>query len=106
MDHRMNVFELTRKLTLGEEDFPLSAVQAKVTLMLESKVDLPPAAARRMALRELRRLLAETEEEELLSVANTAADLYSSSVETVENDNGTVTVHANGSRTGWVQPAG
>lgn len=97
----MNVFEFTRKESLGDSEFPLSSVHAKLTLMLESKVDLPPAAAKKLALQQLRRLLEEADPEDLLSVANSEADLYSSSEDTSHDQVGHV-VHRNG----WIQPAG
>ncbi len=92
----MPVLEWNRRQEYEAADHPLQGLQARLVLQLDLVGDVPPAAARRIALREIRRLLSEADEDEFLTAAANDADLHSS----------TVAPGADGkARSGWVQPA-
>jgi hypothetical protein len=64
----MFLYELTRKETKGEADFPLSGVQARLAVSLDFGAnDVPPKARRRMAAQVLRDIAANLDEEELVA---------------------------------------
>lgn len=64
----MFLYELNRKETKGEADFPVVGVQAKVAVSLDfGGVDVPPRARRKLAAQALRDLIASLDEEELVA---------------------------------------
>ncbi len=66
----MRVFELNRKQVLGENAWPLKGLHARVDVELDfGDVEVPPKAARRMALLALRELIENAEEEELQTLS-------------------------------------
>jgi len=64
----MFLYELNRKETKGEADFPVAGVQAKIAVSLDfGLVDVPPRARRRLAAQALRDMIASLDEEELVA---------------------------------------
>jgi hypothetical protein len=64
----MFLYELNRKETKGEADFPLVGVQARLAVSLDfGTVDVPPKARRRLAAQVLRDMIANLDEEELVA---------------------------------------
>ncbi|MES2154098.1 MAG: hypothetical protein V4510_03095 [bacterium] len=95
----MFLYELNRKETKGEADFPVVGVQAKVAVSLDFGVlDVPPKARRRLAAQALRDIIASLDEEEL--VAATPGQFMTPEP--------TVTLQQEAPRRHdtWVQPAG
>lgn len=91
----MIVLELNRKQSFGERDFPLKGITAKVTLAVElAELNVPLPALRRMALQQIQRILAETDEDEFLALSAADVTLHSQP-EPAHNGNG----H------GWTKPA-
>jgi hypothetical protein len=83
--------ELNKDQRFSEADFPLVAGQARITLSFDFAVDVPPAAARRKALRWLRELVADAVDE----------DLQPGSPRPLSADEPRGAQHGN-----WIQPAG
>lgn len=89
----MFVLELNRKQSLGERDFPLKAITAKLTVAVEgADVTLPLPAARRLALQHLRNILQETDEDEFLALSSADVTMHTQP-EVVQSHNG------------WTKPA-
>jgi hypothetical protein len=88
----MMLLELNRKQSFNESDFPLLMGQLKVAIHFDFATEVPQPAARRMALRWLREVAAEAEDEDFLSL-NPSAD--------VEREATPASQHGT-----WVQPAG
>lgn len=64
----MFLYELNRKETKGEADFPVLGVQAKLAVSLDfGTLDVPPRARRKMAAQALRDMIASLDEEELVA---------------------------------------
>jgi hypothetical protein len=94
----MFLYELTRKETKGEADFPLVGAQVKVAVSLDFAAhEVPPKARRRIAAQILRDLASSLDEEELV-----AANAPGHILQTEPTDLPDVSNRANG----WVQPAG
>ncbi len=95
----MFLYELNRKETKGEADFPVVGVQAKVAVSLDfGMVDVPPKARRRLAAQALRDMIASLDEEEL--VAATPGFLTPEPTAALQQDQ-TPRRHDT-----WVQPSG
>ncbi|MEA3189803.1 MAG: hypothetical protein QOD77_385 [Thermoplasmata archaeon] len=70
----MFLFELNRKETRGEGDFPVVGYQAKVAISVDfGGVDVPPKARRRLAAAMLREMMEGLDEEELVAASPAAA---------------------------------
>ncbi|MHB8633837.1 MAG: hypothetical protein ACYDBQ_07735 [Thermoplasmatota archaeon] len=94
---QMMVLELNRKQTYGERDFPLKSLTAKVTLGVEmADLHVPLPAARRMALQQIQKILAETDEDEFLALSAADITLHTPSEHPSTNGNG---------HSGWTKPA-
>ncbi len=92
----MPVFELVRKETLSEEEFPATSCNVKLAVVVEfGPQNVPNAAARKIALRLLKELVQDTNPEDLVALSN--HDLNEQAA-APENGNG-----RNGD--GWVKPA-
>jgi len=66
----MFLYELNRKETKGEGDFPVAGVQARVAISLDfGTVDVPPKARRRLAAQALREMIESLDEEELVAAS-------------------------------------
>lgn len=64
----MFLYELTRKETKGEADFPVVGVQARIAISMDfGTVEVPPKARRRLAAQLLRDMMANLDEEELVA---------------------------------------
>ena len=64
----MFLYELIRKETKGEADFPLAGMQARLAISLDfGAADVPPKARRRIAAQVLRDLVNNLDEEELVA---------------------------------------
>lgn len=95
----MFLYELNRKETKGEADYPLVSAQIKVAVSLDFGAhEVPPKARRRMAAQVLREMASGLDEEELV-----AANAPGHILQTEPTELPDVSArHANG----WVQPAG
>lgn len=66
----MRVFELNRKQVLGEGEWPLRGLHARLDIELDfGDADVPSKAARRIALQALQRLINDADEEELTALS-------------------------------------
>ncbi|MCA1818699.1 MAG: hypothetical protein ABR562_04590 [Thermoplasmatota archaeon] len=64
----MFLYELIRKETKGEADFPVVGIQARLAVSVDfGALDVPPKARRRLAAQALRDILANMDEEELVA---------------------------------------
>jgi hypothetical protein len=96
---KMYLFELDRKETLGEADFPLKGYNVKLTVSLDvGQVEVPPKARRHLAAGVLR-ALAESLDEEDLVAANAPGF-------TVQTEKPTASELALRRPDGWAQPDG
>jgi hypothetical protein len=87
----MLILELSRKQDFTEADFPIVSGQAKFSITFEFAVQVPKEAARRMAVRWLRELAAEAEDEDFMALNPGVPELR----EEQRTQHGT-----------WMQPAG
>jgi hypothetical protein len=95
----MFLFELARKETLGEANFPLLGYQVKMTISLDTgEVEVPPKARRHLAAWVLQELAESIDEEEL--VAANAPGF------TVQTDTPSASELALRRTDGWMQPDG
>jgi hypothetical protein len=95
----MFLYELNRKETKGEADFPVLGVQAKLAVSLDfGAVDVPPKARRRLAAQALRELVSNLDEEEL--VAATPGQFLN------PEPTSSVVLEPARRHDSWVQPAG
>lgn len=95
----MFLYELTRKETLGEANFPLQGYQVKMTISLDTgTVEVPPKARRHLAAWVLGELAESLDEEEL--VAANAPGF------TVQTETPSASELALRRTDGWVQPDG
>ena len=104
----MHVFELNRRENLSEADFPMHSAQLKLNLVMDfGGVHVPPPAARRLTLAWLRRILSETEEEDLMALSSAEQDAIVAKAQepAVRVGTATHTVGA-GHAASWIQPAG
>jgi hypothetical protein len=95
----MYLYELSRKETLGEANFPLQGYTVKLTVSLDvGQVEVPPKARRHLAAWVLRELAESLDEEEL--VAANAPGF------TVQTETPSASELALRRTDGWVQPDG
>jgi hypothetical protein len=93
----MFLYELSRKETRGEADYPVQGFQAKLAISVDfGLVDVPPRARRRLAAQLLREMVTNLDEEELVAATASGAvipETNGNSVEPRRHDN-------------WAQPNG